>query len=189
MIKDYNLQKISAVLSEGGTILYPTDTIWGIGCDATNYNAVQKVIEIKQRKNHDGFIIFVDSIQMLKQYVEEVHPKIETLMAYHTQPLTVIYKKGINLPDNVTAKNGSIAIRIPQDTFCKELIQYFGKPIVSTSANISSEPYPVNFGTVSSEIFTKIDHVVKHRQYEKTINQPSVLVELNEKAEMVFVRQ
>lgn len=189
MIKDYNLNKISETLAGGGTILYPTDTIWGIGCDATNQKAVQKIIDIKNRKNHNGFIVFVDSIEMLKEYVEDVHPRIETLMAFHTKPMTVIYERAIHLPSNVTATDGSIAIRIPQDVFCQELVRHFGKPIVSTSANISTEAFPVNFGTISSEIIEKIDHVVKHRQYEKTINQPSVLIKLNKKAEMIFVRE
>lgn len=183
-----NLEKITTVLSEGGLILYPTDTIWGIGCDATNPEAVQKIFELKQRPKDKPFVLLVDSIEMLKDYVEHVHPRIETLLIHHVQPLTIIYDKAKNLPNIAFAKEGSVAIRIVLDSFCKELIQRFGKPLVASSANISDRPFPANFGGISSDVIMGVDYVVKWKQGEKKLNQPSVIARLTEKEELEFLR-
>jgi len=166
-----------AVLQNGGNILYPTDTIWGIGCDATNYNAVNKIITLKQRQANKSFVVLVSSLEELQQYITNFDEKIIDYLQQQTKPTTVIYSNAINLAKNVLAQNGSVAIRICKDDFCKTLIQQLKKPIVSTSANISNEPSPDNFLSISKEVINKVDYVVKHRQNETTIATPSTIIQ------------
>lgn len=188
MFERDNLDKITNVLEEGGTILYPTDTIWGIGCDATNASAVKKIFSLKNRPIHKPFVLLVDSIDMLRDYVAHLHPRIETLLMYHVKPLTVVYEEGKNLPDISVAADRSVAIRVVVDSFCKELIGKFGKPLVATSANVSDQPFPANFGGISSDILRGVDYVVKWKQGDKMQNQPSVIVKLSDKEELIFLR-
>ena len=141
-----NLETITTTLENSGLILYPTDTIWGIGCDATNEDAVQRIFDLKKRPYDKPFVILVNSIEMLKNYVEHVHPRIETLLIHHIQPLTMIYDRAKNLPAISQHKSGSVAIRVVQDSFCKELIGQFGKPLIASSAKIDTEgpnPHPL----------------------------------------------
>lgn len=180
---------IVRTLALGGTILYPTDTIWGVGCDATNEDAVQKIYDLKQRNTGKGFVILVSDLQMLREYVRHVHPRIDTLLAYHTRPITVIYDKSKNLPNNVTAPDDSIAVRVANDPFCRELISTFGKPLVATSANVSNKGFPHHFGEISSEIIEGVDYVVKYRQSDKSKHEPSVIVRMSEGEELDFVRE
>ncbi len=188
MVQHYDLEPILSCLENGGTILYPTDTIWGIGCDATNEAAVDKVYNIKNRDYSKPFVILVSSIDMLKQYVERIHPRIETLLLFHERPLTIIYEKAINLAQNAVGRDGSVGIRIAKDKFCKQLIENFGKPLVSTSANLSEEPFPEHFGEISSSVLIHVDHVVKYRQMDKNMNEPSVIAKIDENEELVFLR-
>jgi L-threonylcarbamoyladenylate synthase len=184
-----NLQDIVTILQNGGVIVYPTDTIWGIGCDALNSIAIQKIIDIKSRPAEKSLIILVSNIEMLKQYVVNLHPKIETLLAYHERPITVIYDQIRNLPDINRAPDGSVAIRMVKDIFCYDLIEQLGKPIISTSANLSGEPFPENFGQISSEILSKADYVVKHRQADQSKSEPSMLIKVSAKGELIFLRR
>ena len=184
-----NIHDITAILEKGGLILYPTDTIWGIGCDATNPQAIEKIFELKKRDISKPFVLLVDSISMLKDYVEHVHPRVETLLNYHVKPLTMIYDQAKNLPSIAQGGDGSVAIRVVLDPFCKELISHFGKPLVSSSANVSNQPFPANFGGISSEIISGVNYVAKWRQGEKQLNQPSVIAKLSEKEELVFLRE
>ncbi|MGK0390283.1 MAG: L-threonylcarbamoyladenylate synthase [Maribacter sp.] len=180
--------KLLKVLAESGLILFPTDTIWGIGCDATDPNAVDKVYELKRRDKNKPLVILVDGMDMLRRYVQRVHPKIETLLEYHHRPLTVIYEQGINLAPNLLAENGSIGVRIVLDPFCKEMIQRFGKPVVATSANISGIPFPRNYGEISSDILEGVDYVAKVKQIDRDLLSPSIIVKLDKDGELVFVR-
>ncbi len=189
MVHHYDLEPILSCLETGGTILYPTDTIWGIGCDATNEVAVEKVFSLKQRPPSKPFPVLVSSIEMLKEYVKWVHPRLETLLQYHERPLTIIYENATNLAKNATSADGSVAIRIPKDPFCQQLIENFGKPLVSTSANISDAPYPNHFGEISSAVIIGVDHVVKYRQLDKNMGQPSVICKLDENEELFFLRE
>ncbi len=182
-------EKIIQVLEKGGLILFPTDTIWGIGCDATNEQAVEKIYQLKQRNKDKPLIVLVHNVEMLKQYVEHVHPKIETLLSFHTRPLTVIYEKGMNLAENVMSNDGSIGIRVILDPFCQGLIKAFGKPIVATSANVSDRPFPRNFGEISSDILQGVDFVTRIRQTEKNLNEPSVIVKMDDNGELFFIRE
>ena len=189
MVQLYDLEPILNSLENGGTILYPTDTIWGIGCDATNAVAVEKVYALKRQERHHPFILLVSSIEMLKMYVDRVHPRIETLLLFHERPLTIIYPNAKNLAPNAIAADLSVAIRIPHDPFCKELIENFGRPIVATSANIEDAPFPNHFGEISSAVIIGVDHVVKHRRMDKEMNQPSVIARLDEQGELEFLRE
>lgn len=189
MMYDQDLEEAIAILGKGGTILFPTDTIWGIGCDACNAQAIQKVQELKNYDSSQTFILLVDSIEMLKNYVRQLHPKLETLMVHHVRPLTIVYDKAKNLPQSAIAADGSVAIRIPQDEYCRYLIRAFGKPIISTSANISREPAPNNFSEVSKVIKKNVDYISNHRQNELRLNDPSVIVTLSSRGELVFLRE
>lgn len=156
------------VLKRGGTILYPTDTIWGIGCDATNPEAIDKVKIIKRRSDDKNFILLLGSKEQLNQYVEDV-PAIafDLIQSYHN-PLTIIYPKARNLPKGACADDGSVAIRIVSHHFCTELINTFGKPIVSSSANISGEPPALTYNKISPFILKEVDYAVS--QYHNEIN-------------------
>ena len=169
-----NLSEISRILADGGVILYPTDTIWGIGCDATREDAIRRIYSIKNREPGKPFIVLVSDVEMLKQYVSQIHPRIETLLTVHTRPLTVIYRKGIHLPDIALGPNGTVAIRICQDDFGRQLIREFGKPLISTSANISEQDFPQHFGDISSQVIEKMDYIVHHRREDRSEREPSL---------------
>lgn len=180
--------KLLKVLAESGLILFPTDTIWGVGCDATSPQAVDKVYELKRRDRNKPLVVLVDGMDMLKRYVQRVHPKIETLLEYHQRPLTVIYEQGVGLAPNLLAKDGSVGIRLVLDPFCREMIQRFGKPLVATSANISGVPFPRNYGEISSDILEGVDYVAKVKQKDKDLLSPSVIVRLDGDGELIFLR-
>ena len=182
------LEEALEVVENGGVILYPTDTIWGLGCDPFDTDAVKKIFDLKNRDSEKAFILLVNSVDMLKQYVAKLHPRIETLLAYHTRPLSIIYDNPINLPESIIAKDGTIGIRVTQDSFCKHFIDRLGKPLVSTSANISGQPFPPNFSAISSEIIEGVDYVVALRQNEDKEVQPSVVASINKQGELEFLR-
>ena len=183
-----DIHELLRILNNGGLILYPTDTIWGIGCDATNEAAVARVHEVKQRMTGKGYVLLANDTAMVNDYVAHFHPKIQTLLSFHKRPLTLVYDQGVNLPDNVLAPDGSVAFRIPQDNFCKDLIHYFGKPLVATSANISNEPFPAFFGEVSSAIISAVDYVVRYRRNDRQFCEPSIIARLGENEELEFLR-
>jgi L-threonylcarbamoyladenylate synthase len=189
MFENEKFDEILTILRQGGSILFPTDTVWGIGCDATNEEAVAKLADLKQRPSGKGFVLLADSIDMVKRFVDHVHPRIETLLSFHHRPVSIVYDKGINLAKNTLAKDGSVAIRVAQDAFCRELIKQFGKPIVATSANIGGQKMPTNFGEISSDILEKVDFVVKYKQDAKDLNEPSVIARMNEYEELDFIRE
>jgi L-threonylcarbamoyladenylate synthase len=182
------IKKAVEVLSLGGTLLYPTDTIWGIGCDATNYRAVEKVNKIKQRPELKSLIVLVESIEVLKQYVEQVPEVAIDLIQSVTDPLTIIYPKGRNLPRNLMAPDQSVAIRIPQNEFCQNLLKAFGKPITSTSANISGERSPLSFSKISDEIRDGVDYVVSFDQKVVHRPKPSTIVRITLDGEIQILR-
>lgn len=184
-----DIEEIKGILQSGGTILYPTDTIWGLGCDATNQDAVHKIDAIKGRPVGKGYVLLVSNLTMLKRYVPKIHPRLQTLLSYHKRALTVIYDEVQGLPDFLKADDGSVAIRIVQDEFCQTLIDALDKPIVSTSANLSGADFPPTFGAVSSEVIEAVDYVVKHRQDDKSVAEPSVIARLTKKADLEFIRK
>ncbi len=161
-------------LKKGKIILYPTDTVWGIGCDATDEKAIAKIYQLKKREESKSLIVLVSSLSMLKKYVE-VTKKVKGILSSTTNPTTVIYNKPKNLAKNVIAKNNTIAIRIVQDDFCRKLIKRFGKPIVSTSANISNHPTPKSFKEIDTAILDSVDYIVDLHQERMTEKSSRIL--------------
>ena len=183
------IDKAIEVLKKGGTILYPTDTIWGIGCDATNSRAVQKVLKIKSRLKNFSFIILVEKDHLIIDYVEQVPEITWDLLSGFDLPVTVIYPKAKNLAKNVMAKDGSIAIRVVKYEFCQRLIAKFGKPIVSTSANISGEHPPVMFKDISDELKKEVDYVVQIHREKLSKVKASTIIKIKLNGEFDIIRQ
>jgi len=183
------LKKALAVLHAGGTILYPTDTVWGIGCDARNKEAVNKIFKIKQRAEYKSMVVLVCDEKMLNRYVKEVPAVAWDLIEAADHPITIIYPEGRGLAENVIAADDSVGIRIVKDDFCRDLIHKFGKPIVSTSANISGEPTPDSFGQISKEVMSKIDYVVNWRQNETNNTRPSSIIKVSMNGEIKILRK
>ncbi len=176
------------VLLQGGCILYPTDTIWGIGCDATNARAVEKVLLIKERPQKKTMIILVSGLDMLAHYVEEIPEVALDLMESITDPLTIIYPGARNLAKNLIAPDGSVAIRIPNELYCKGLIASLGRPITSTSANISGSPHALSYGRIAPQIKNAVDYIVPYHQNEISIPRPSSVIRLGKDGEMQIIR-
>ncbi len=181
------IQKSVDILSNGGTILYPTDTVWGIGCDATSEKTVAKVFKIKQRVDSKSLIILVNGVEMLKKYVPTISKTIEHLLSQTTNPTTIIYSGPKGLEKNVVSSIDTVAIRIVQTEFCKELIEKFGKPIVSTSANISGSATPKSFKEISAPIMDSVDYVV-NLQREEVSEKSSTILKVDEHGEITVLR-
>lgn len=162
-------------LNDGKTILYPTDTVWGIGCDATDENAVKKIYSIKQREQSKSLIILVDSFDMLQKYITEIPKEIKYFLANESKPTTVIYNNPIDLAINTIANDNTIAIRIVKNTFCNLLIKEFGKPIISTSANISGVPTPLTFNEIDTKIINLVDYVVALKKIQSTSKSSKII--------------
>jgi len=171
-----DIKKCVSVLEAGGVVLYPTDTVWGLGCDATNAAAVSKIFTIKKRADSKAMIVLVTGERDILQYTASVDLSLFDYLETTTRPTSVIYEHGIGFADNLTAADGSIAIRICGDEFCRALIKRFGKPIVSTSANISGEATPAHFNAISDTIKKQADFVVHHRRNDQTPHQPSSII-------------
>ena len=194
---DAEIQKCLVVLRSGGTILYPTDTIWGIGCDATNEKAVEKVFAIKQRTESKSLIALVSDDGMLNRFVKDVPELAWDLIELNNdeddfeehKPLTIIYDAGRGFAKNVLAADGSIGVRMASDDFCKRLIHKFAKPIVSTSANISGAVAPHNFSEIADEIIKTVDYVVAWRQNETGNAKPSSIIRLKTNGEFKIIRE
>lgn len=165
-------------LAQGGIILYPTDTIWGLGCDATNEEACRKIKEIKERTEHHSFIVLVDSILMLERYVPDFNPVCYDLIDNSDTPLTIIYPTNKNLAPSVIGPDGSVGVRVTKDPFCISLIRKLKKPIVSTSANISGKPFPKNFSEIDTVIKDKVDCIVESSD-NKIQNSPSKIIKID----------
>ncbi len=175
-------------LNNGGTILYPTDTIWGIGCDALDAGAVERVFAIKQRPKEKSFIILLADARDILQYVAAPHPDVIDIVSSFSQPTTVIFDGALGFPDSLVNEDGSIAIRIPDEPFCKALLKRFRKPIVSTSANISGRPSPLTFDLVEQSIKDSVDYVVEYRQNDSEVKQPSRIVRIKDDGELEIIR-
>lgn len=172
------LKKAVEVLRSGGVILYPTDTVWGLGCDATSAEAVKRIFEIKKRADAKAMLVLVDSAARIQSYVEEVPDLAWDLIELSEKPLTIIYPGAKNLAQNLMAEDKSIGIRVTGEIFSKTLCERFRKPIVSTSANVSGEPTPANFNQITEEIKSAVDYVVDFRQNETNAPKPSSIIKL-----------
>lgn len=176
-------------MREGGVILYPTDTIWGIGCDATNEDAVRRVYEIKQRQDSKAMLVLVDSSVKVDFYVRDVPEVAWDLIDLADKPLTIIYSGARNLAANLLAEDGSVGIRVTNEDFSKRLCQQFRKAIVSTSANISGQPSPKNFSEISEEVKSAVDYILGYRQEEISNPKPSSIIKLDKGGVIKIIRE
>lgn len=184
-----DIAKALEVLRAGGVILYPTDTIWGIGCDATNSSAVKRIYEIKQREDAKGMLILLENPNLLNSYISEVPEIAWDLIEVTDNPLTIIYPGAKNLANNLLANDRSIGIRITNEPFTQQLIQRFRKPVVSTSANISGQKSPQNFGEISEEIRRSVDYIVNYRQDDLSRSNPSGIIKLGVGGQIEIIRK
>lgn len=186
---DEDIKNCLKVLREGGIILYPTDTIWGLGCDATNPKAVERIFEIKKRKDSRSLLVLVDSEAMLERYVREIPPMAYEIARLADKPVTIIYPSCKNLASGIAAEDGSAGIRITADSFCNLLIERFRKPVVSTSANISGDPSPSHFNEISESIITSSDYVVFHRREDRRKQSASPVIKVEINGEIKIIRK
>ncbi len=184
-----DIKRAIEVMQRGGVILYPTDTIWGIGCDATNEEAVKRVYEIKRRSDSKAMLVLVDSEAKVEFYVKEVPLVAWDLIELSTKPLTIIFDGARNLAPNLLAEDGSVGIRITKEEFSRQLCMRFKKAIVSTSANISGQPSPANFSEVSDEVKQAVDYIVQSRQQEKGRPKPSGIIKLGADCSVKVIRE
>lgn len=184
----HEIDRIVSVLDNGGLVLLPTDTVWGISCRHDHQQALERLIGLKQRPHGIGFILLVDSIEMLKKYSPRIHPRVETLLQYHKQPLTLISSMGQLVHPLVAASEGTVAVRVCYDPFCSEIISKLGEPIVSTTVNIIGNPIPASFNQIDSFWFDNTDYVSVHRRNDQIKNAPSVLAKFDESGELEFIR-
>jgi L-threonylcarbamoyladenylate synthase len=189
MIYEQDLKECLKVLREGGIILYPTDTIWGLGCDATNSEAVKKIFDIKDREANKSMLILVNGFGMLERYVKEVPATASELATISDSPLTIIYPDGKNLAEGVCADDGSVGIRICNEEFCNELISRFRKPLVSTSANFSGMPSPGNFSEIDKDLISKVDYVVNYRRDDRAKAKPSPVIRVETDGTLKIIRR
>lgn len=183
------IKKIIDILQNGGVILYPTDTVWGIGCDATNENAVKRIFEIKKRVDTKAMLVLVDNAARIQSYVEEVPDMAWDLIELSEKPLTIIYPDAKNLAKNLVADDNTIGIRVTNEEFSKSLCAQFRRPIVSTSSNISGEPTPANFSEISDEIKNAVDYVVEYRQNDLSKPKPSSIIKLGKGNLIKIIRE
>ena len=176
---DADITQCLKVLSAGGLILYPTDTVWGIGCDATNAEAVKRVYQLKQRDDSKALIVLIDSPDHLDHYVVDVPTIARELIDVAVKPLTIIYEGAYNLAPNVLGEEDSVGIRIPNDEFCHRLCERYGKPIVSTSANVSGQPTARTFAEIDEAIVKGADYAVQYRRNDNSGHQPSNIIMLH----------
>ena len=188
MLKD-EINNALKVVQGGGIILYPTDTIWGIGCDAANTDAVKKIYALKQRIESKSMIILLDTENKLESYVQAVPDIAYDLIEFSENPLTLVMPGAKNISPALINADGSIGIRIVRHQFCQQLIQRLRKPLVSTSANISGQPSPANFGEVDDEIINGVDHVVDLEQDDRSVKKPSTIMRLNPDGAFEFLRR
>ena len=182
------IENCIAVLKKGGLILYPTDTVWGIGCDATNPEAVEKVFKLKQRSDEKSLICLVYDFRMLNEYVENVPEVAYDILKFAKKPTTIIYDDPIRVAENIIAADNSLAIRVTKDEFCKKMIQRFRKPLVSTSANISGEKTPQSYSEIDPLILEGVDYVV-NLYHEKKSGKPSSIIKLKNDGSVKVIRQ
>ena len=185
---DPDIEQSLDVLQKGGLILYPTDTVWGIGCDATDEAAVAKIYKLKKRIDGKSMIVLLGEENEIPKYVTQPDPMIFDYIKGIHKPTTFIYEGGTGLAANMIQDDGSVAIRITNDPFCRQLVKRFGKPLVSTSANISGYPAPAIFEDIDIEIKNGVDYIVQHRQFDLTTAIPSAIVKLNADGSLTIIR-
>ena len=184
-----DIKEACKFLRSGGVILYPTDTVWGLGCDATDSEAVKKIYEIKQRTDSKAMLVLVGDAGKIQSYTKDMPDMAWDLIEMSEKPLTIIYSDACNLAPELLAEDGSVGIRVTNEVFSKKLCETFRKPIVSTSANISGMPTPANFSEISSEIKQTVDYIVSYRQNEKLKPKPSGIIKLESGGLIKIIRE
>ncbi|MFN7327055.1 MAG: L-threonylcarbamoyladenylate synthase [Chitinophagales bacterium] len=184
-----DINEIASLFKSGKLICFPTDTVWAIGCDATNPVAITQLRALKQLPDQEGLVVLAADTKMVKDYAAPLPPRIETLLELHQRPLTLVYPQNLQFPKNVTAKDGSVAVRVVKEEFCTALLQTLGLPIIATTANLFGSPIPSTFGGISSEILKSVDYVVKYKQDDKTPGSPSPIARLDASQELEFIRE
>lgn len=184
-----DLKNALDVLKKGGVILYPTDTIWGIGCDGTNTKAVERIYQIKKREDSKSMLMLVDEAWRLSDYINEVPEIALQLIEVSDTPLTIIYPGAKGISPRLISSDGSIGMRVTSDEFCRKLIGGLNRSLVSTSANISGSPSPQNFSEISEVILKSVDYVVKWRQSEKNKARPSSIIRIGNRGEIEIIRK
>ena len=183
------VKKCLEVLRDGGVILYPTDTVWGLGCDATNSQAVKRIFEIKRRADSKSLIALVDSYPRMEAYVAEVPDIAWDLIEVTEKPLTIVYPKGRGLASEMLAEDGSVGIRITQEPFSKALCAALRRPLVSTSANFSGQPSPACFAEIDAKLCNMVDYVADYRRQDREKKQPSSIIKLEGNGNFVLIRE
>ncbi len=183
-----DIKNCIAAMEQGGVILYPTETVWGLGCDALNESAVEKIFEIKRRPKEKSLIVLVAEARDIIQYVPAPHPDIISIVESFERPTTVIYEHALGFPPNVVNADGSLGIRVTTDPFCKALIKRFKRPVVSTSANISGAPGAPIYRMIDRQIVAGADYVVYHRRDDDAISPPSRIVRITDDGELQVLR-
>lgn len=184
-----DIKKACEIMQQGGVILYPTDTVWGIGCDATNSDAVERIFRIKKRADNKAMLVLLDNPAKLQTYVQDVPDIAWDMIDLTDSPLTIIYEGAKNIAPNLVSEDGCIGIRITDELFSKELCKQFRKPIVSTSANVSGSDTPLFFNEISNEIKQSVDYIVQFRQKDKTKTKPSSIVKLLRNGTINIIRK
>ncbi len=186
---DNDIEQCLAVLASGGNILYPTDTVWGLGCDATNEQAVNKLINLKEKPAQKGLIILLPTERDVLQYVANPDMEVFDYLAQQTKPVTVIYKDGLGVADPVLNADGSIAIRLVNEDFCRHLLKRFKKPIVSTSANFHGHPSPVFFRDIDPELINRVDYTAHYRRNDTNSTAASSIIKWNGNGDFTVIRK
>lgn len=192
MTQNYDLSGAFLTLQKGGIILMPTDTLWSVACSAAHPEAIERLQRLVKLGNtpHHGLELIVHSMNMLKSQVIHLHPRLETLLVFHTRPLSMLMEAANHLPDILKDEEGHVAVRLAHDDFCIQLIGALGSPLVVAPACIDGQPFPAHFGAISSEIIEGVDHVSKYRQHERNGGEPAVMVKLmEEEEELIFLRE
>jgi L-threonylcarbamoyladenylate synthase len=189
MIFEEDIRNSLKVLKEGGVILYPTDTVWGLGCDSTNNEAVKKIFSIKKRNESKSLIVLVNSVAMLERYIKELPDIALELIEVSDKPLTIIYPAARNLASEIVADDGSVGIRVCTEDFCSELIGRFRRPVVSTSANISGEPSPGCFSEISEYIIKAVDYTVGYKREDRQKMSPSPVIKIEQNGVIKIIRK
>ncbi len=177
------------VIQNGGVILYPTDTVWGLGCDASNEEAVSKIFKIKERIESKSLVMLLPDIKSVFKYVAHPYPDLEGLLGSFDRPTTVIYQQALGIASNALPEDESVAIRIVKEPFCKMLLRRMNAPLISTSANISGQPTPKTFREIDAEVKARVDYIVGYRQDDLGIASPSRIIKLDEQGNIIIIRE
>ena len=181
--------KALKIINDGGIILCPTDTVWSLCCDALNHNAVKHIYSIKKKDTIETMVLMVNSIDHLKKYIVDIHPRIETLIHYHRRPISVMYRANENLPSYLSDNNGTIAIRVVKEPTLTKIINSLNRPIVSTSANLTGAPIPKNYNDIHQSIKDNVDYIFSPKFYPENKSESSMLISFDEEGELIFLRK